>query len=80
MTLDSPAAAFRAMAERIGRNEPAEFGGAALIMPPGGGEAITILLIDPKRDVASFWGAVQGKVAIAVAEMQEAQNSPFGRR
>ena len=68
------------MAERIVRNEPKEFGGAALIVPPGGGEAIAILLIDPKQDAASFWGAVQAKVAIAVAEMQEAQNSPFGRR
>jgi len=71
---------FRDMAARIDKNANAEFGGAALIVPPGGGEPIAILLIDPKRDVASFWGAVQAKVAIAVAEMQEAQNSPFGRR
>ena len=71
---------FRAMAERIDKNDQMEFGGAALIVPPGGGEPIAVLLIDPKQDIASFWGAVQAKVAIAVAEMQDAQNSPFGRR
>jgi len=71
---------FRAMAERIAKNDAAEFGGAALIVPPGGGEPIAILMIDPKQDVASFWGAIQGKVAIAVAEMQERQQNPFGMR
>jgi hypothetical protein len=71
---------FRVMAERIDRNPSEEFGGAVLIVPPAGGEAIEILLIDPKKDLAAFWGTVQAKVQVAVAEMQERQNSAFGMR
>ena len=41
---------------------------------------IELLLIDPKRDIASFWGSVQGKIAVAVAEMQEQQNQGFAVR
>jgi hypothetical protein len=75
-----PANLFRMMASRIERNADEEFGGAVLIVPPSGAAAIEILLIDPRRDAASFWGAVQGKVAVAVAELQEQQNTGFARR
>jgi hypothetical protein len=71
---------FRMMASRIEKNDAAEFGGAVLIVPPQSGEPIEILLIDPKQDVAAFWGAVQGRVAVAVTELQERQNSAFGVR
>jgi hypothetical protein len=78
MTLDN-AALFRAMAGRIDKNDPAEFAGALLIVPPSG-DPIEYLALNPKQDVAAFWGAVQAHVQRALAEMEEKQRDPFGRR
>lgn len=77
----SPAELFRAMAERIERNDPAEFAGAILIVPPPNrdgreDEPIEVLFVDPSRDVAMFWGTLRTKVeregaqATALAEQQ----------
>jgi hypothetical protein len=63
---------FRAMADRIERN-PSEFGGACVIIPPGGGEGIEFLLIDAKGDVAQFFGAVMTKVQVVMEEMKDQQ-------
>jgi hypothetical protein len=60
---------FRAMAERIDRN-PTEFGGACVIVPPGGGDPIEFLLVDPKSDVAQFFGTLQSKIAVVLEEMR----------
>lgn len=78
-----PAELFRAMADRIGRNDPAEFAGAILIVPPDsadgrGGEAIELLLIDPKRDLANFWSTAKSKAAIAADEFVAQQQHPYG--
>lgn len=66
---------FRQMADRIERADEAEFGGAILIVPPldqsGQPQAIEILLIDPKKDMANFWAMAQGKVQIAGAAFEE---------
>ena len=70
---------FRAMAERIARNDPDEFAGALLIVPPQG-EPVEYLAINPKQDVAAFWGAVQAYVQRVLAEMEEKQRNPFGGR
>ena len=69
---------FRAMADRIDRN-PSEFGGACVIIPPGGGEGIEFLLIDAKGDVAQFYGAVTTKVQVVMEEMKDQQRrmQPF---
>lgn len=70
---------FRAMAGRIERNESDEFAGALLIVPPNG-EPIEYLALNPKRDDAAFWGAVQAHVQRAIAEIEEKQRNPFGGR
>jgi hypothetical protein len=69
---------FRTMADRIERN-PSEFGGACVIIPPGGGEGIEFLLIDAKGDVAQFLGAVMTKIQVVMEEMKEQQRrlQPF---
>lgn len=63
---------FRVMAEWIERN-PAEFGGACVIVPPGGGEGIEFLLIDARGDVSQFFGAVTTKVQVMLEELKERQ-------
>ncbi len=69
---------FRAMADRIERN-PSEFGGACVVIPPGGGEGIEFLLIDAKGDVAQFFGAILTKVQVVMEEMKDQQRrlQPF---
>jgi hypothetical protein len=63
---------FRVMAERIERN-PQEFGGACVIVPPGGTEPIEFLLIDAKGDVAQFYGTIKSKLEIQLEELRAAQ-------
>jgi hypothetical protein len=69
---------FRAMANRIERN-PSEFGGACVIIPPGGGEGIEFLLIDAKGDVAQYYGTILTKVQVVMEEMKDQQRrlQPF---
>jgi hypothetical protein len=80
-TVTTPADVFRAMAARIDRNDPAEFAGAILIVPPPssdgrGGDPIEILLIDPHRDLANFWSTVKSKAQIGADEFVALQQSP----
>mgnify|MGYP001576056754 CR=1 FL=1 len=70
---------FRAMADRIERN-PSEFGGACVIIPPGGGEGVEFLLIDVKGDTAQFYSAIQTKIQIALKEMEDQQRRLQGYR
>ena len=70
---------FRAMADRIERN-PQEFGGACVIIPPGGGEGIEFLLIDVKGDMAQFYSAIQTKIQIVLKEMEDQQRRLQGYR
>jgi hypothetical protein len=72
---------FRAMADRIERN-PSEFGGAVVIVPPGGGEPIEFLLIDAKGDAGQFYGAVTTKIQVVLEELkahQQGQGAYFRR-
>lgn len=68
---------FRAMAERIERN-PQEFGGAVVIVPPGGGEPIEFLLIDTKGDVGQFLGTVKAKLEVYVEGLRSQQQGQQG--
>ncbi len=70
---------FRAMADRIERN-PSEFGGACVIVPPGGGEGIEFLLIDARGDVAQFYSAIQTKLQISLKDMEDQQRRLQGYR
>jgi len=63
---------FKAMADRIERN-PQEFGGAVVIVPPGGGEPIEFLLIDAKGDVGQFFGSIKAKLEVYLEELRSVQ-------
>lgn len=60
---------FRSMAERIDRN-PSEFGGACVIVPPGGGDPIEFLLVDPKSDISQFFGTLKSKIEVMLEEIR----------
>lgn len=75
---------FRAMADRIERNPEAEFSGAFVVVTASGAE-ISMLVVDKKKDDASFWGLVQGRVTaeaeVAVKDLQSQFQQGFpGRR
>lgn len=63
---------FTAMAERIARN-PTEFGGACVIVPPGGGDPIEFLLVDSKGDMGQFLGTIKAKLEVYMEELRGAQ-------
>jgi hypothetical protein len=70
-----------AMAARIKANNPDEFAGCIVIIPPvsqdgRAGESIELLLIDPKRDPANFWSTVKAKAEIGEAEFVQAHQRP----
>jgi len=71
------AACFTSMAERIARN-PQEFGGACVIVPPGGGDPIEFMLIDTKGDVAQFYATVMTKVQVVLEGLKERQRAQPG--
>lgn len=63
------AAPFVEMAERIRRNDEAEFAGAILIVPPSG-DPIAVMIADPTKDAESFWAVAAAKIEIATREYQ----------
>jgi hypothetical protein len=65
---------FRTMAERIDRN-PSEFGGACVIVPPGGGDPIEFLLVDPNSDLAQFYATIQSKLQMQLEALKDKQRS-----
>lgn len=77
-------ALLRALADRIDLNKDYQFGGAFILIPPGGMEPIEGLIIG-QPDLAMFWSMVKGKIDVALAELQNAeevrrQAQGFGRR
>jgi hypothetical protein len=72
---DTPAQICRDMADRIEKTNEAEFAGAAVVVPPGGGEPIALLLVDPKQDLVQFWATVKSRVEIVTTEVAEAARS-----
>jgi hypothetical protein len=70
---------FRIMANRIERN-PSEFGGACVIIPPGGSEGIEFLLIDSKGDIVQFFSTIQAKIQFVLKEMEDQQRRLQGFR
>lgn len=64
---EEAAALCRAMAERIDRQEDADFSGALLVISPDGSK-VEMVMVDPSLDVAAFWGIAKTKVDIAAGE------------
>jgi hypothetical protein len=76
------AKSFTAMAERIEQNATQPFGGAVVIVPPGTGQAIEMLMLDPNSDLAMFWSTIRTKIDIllASAEAEKRRQAGFGGR
>lgn len=75
---------FLDMAARIEKNDPAEFSGAMLIVPPTG-EPVAVMITDPSKDVEGFLAHCTSKLQIAVAEVMQGKQGngpawPAGRR
>ena len=79
MTSDEP---FTKMAERIKHNVDATFGGAVVIVPPGGTDPIELLMLDAQGDAGQFWGTIKTRIQLAVDKLDEQQRvaQGFGRR
>ncbi len=77
----SPDAAFTLMADRITHNAGAEFGGAAVIFPPGQGKPIELLMLGP-GDAAQFLSTVMTRIQLLMKESDEEQRrlQGFGMR
>lgn len=78
---------FREMADRIDRATEEEFAGAMLLVPPGEGEPLAMLLVDPQQKAEIFWFAAKNRVDAEadafVAEMRQREvssTSMYGRR
>ena len=71
---------FNDMAARIEKNDPNEFGGAFLYVPPVG-DPIAVMIADPSKDKESVLAAALGKLNILMGEYAQAKNGPgYGRR
>lgn len=71
------AALFRAMADRLERGNPDEFGGAFLIVPPGDNGSLDGALVSSAPSPVAFWASLQGQIDMAVEEFK-ARNNPQG--
>ena len=71
---------FSEMAAQIQHNSEAGFGGAFVICPPGGGEALRMLFLNPSPDPAVFWGFVKTTIDVALAELAQQQAGQYGGR
>lgn len=56
-------------------NAGPSFSGAIIIIPPGDGKPIELLLLDNRQDPALFWGTVKSYVDTAIADLQEAERN-----
>lgn len=82
---ESRAAPFSDMATRIGHNAGSEFGGAVVIVPPGDGPVIEMLLLNKvdDRTEAAFWSLLKARTDMVLADIQDRERqaaSGFGRR
>ena len=73
---------FTKMAERIDHNADAKFGGACVLVPPGGGKALELLMLDTAEDEGQFWATILTRIqtAIAEADQKKLANRGFGAR
>jgi len=71
--------AFRALADKIEKNDEKDISGAFLVLGPDGKEISGVIIGQP--DIASFFGVIKVKLDVAVAEADDAQkrNKAVGR-
>ncbi len=64
---------FRAMADRIEKNDSEVFAGAVVIVPPkDGGDPVEILQLDANPSPSEFWGLIKYKSDAAMHEISNA--------
>lgn len=72
------AALFRAMADRLERGDPVEFGGAFLLVSPDSDDAaVDGVTWCSAPNPAAFWATVNGRVEMAI-ESFKGRQSPMG--
>lgn len=74
---DAPAQPFLDMAARIEKNDPAEFAGAIVVVPPEG-DPIAFMIADPSADLVQFWATCETRIAVRKAEIVEASRNQQG--
>jgi len=82
-TQSSPAEEAAATLDRMSKacslNAGPTFSGAIVIIPPGNGAPVELLLLDNRQDPALFWGTVKSYVDAAIADLQEAERTGGGQ-
>lgn len=78
---NAQAALFRKMADDIMHNAENGFGGAFVIVPPsGGGNPISVLMLDSANDAAQFWGLIGPKAQMALQDLvNQTRNGQAGQ-
>jgi hypothetical protein len=75
---------LRRLADQIDLNDPASFGGVAVIVPPqDAGEPIEVLILDPKKNAAQFYATIKTRLEGQLSDLevlQRQQQAGFGRR
>jgi len=75
-------ASFHEMAQAIEHNEKQGFGGAVVIVPPeGGGEPISLLMLDSSGDPAQFYSTIMTRIQLVLQRLQDEKQrvASFGR-
>lgn len=73
-----PAKICREMADRLDRNDPAEFAGCYVIISPKG-KVVSHALFNPTGDEASFWGFVSAQVQTSATLAVQDEEDKFQR-
>ena len=71
---------LRDMAAAIEANGIARFGGCFVVLPPKGHDPLAALILDNNQDVAQFFAALQSKLQIALASLDDQQRNSVYRR
>lgn len=72
---------LRRMADHLDRNKDADFGGCAVVVPPGTNETIEVLILDSKGDTAQFLATVATRITSIQVDIQAQikRQAAFGR-
>ena len=76
--MSTPADPFTTMATRITHNEDAKFGGACVLVPPGGGKALELLMLDAAEDEGQFWATILTRIQNAIHESDQKKMAARG--
>lgn len=78
----SNAAPFAKMAEYITHNEAATFGGACVIVPPGGTPPIEMHVLDSAQDAGQFWATLSTRIKMEIdaIDTKKRMEMGYGRR